>query len=199
MIFSYDLRWVERVLRESRVLDDEDGALAAEAWQSLARLRSYVALSLDTTNDERTNQRLKECRNRSRCFVYDLRHYTFDNSWGPYLDGGGVNWVHIESLINVILMNLRELPGSQNHPSPPLGLQATRAYSAPMGCSSKDDWAGIEGEFSSFQQAKYVLTSARNLAKICLFHGLSVCYLSDEQCHSSSLFSPVICSVRCRL
>jgi hypothetical protein len=183
---SYDLRWLERILRLSGILDDESGTFAGEAEQALSQLRSYVALSLDKANDDETNCRLRARRNKSRSFVYDLRHYTSDNSWGPYLDGGGVNWIHMESLINVILINLRELPGSRNHPTPPLGLQATRAYSAPALCSSEEDWAGVEGKSWSSWQSNRIHPCPRNMAKICLFHGLSVCFPSVK---SSSILA----------
>jgi hypothetical protein len=144
--FSYDLQWLECVLRRSCILDDDE-FFAGEAEQILAQLRSYVA---PKTDDDETVRRQIVCRNKSRSFVYDLRHYTPNNSWGPYLDGGGVNWIHMEALINVILMNLRELPGSRNHATPPFGLEATRPYSAPAISPSKEDWAGVEGKSMSF-------------------------------------------------
>lgn len=150
MLASYDLRWIERVLRQSRILDDEIETFAGDAGQVVAQLRSYVALSLDKADDDETNCRLKVRRNKSRSYVYDLRHYTSDNRWGPYLDGGRVNWIHMESLINVILANLRELPGSRNHTTPPLGLEATYAYSAPALSPSKEDWAGVEGTWRRY-------------------------------------------------
>ena len=146
---SYDLRWLERVLGQSRILDDESGPFANVARQTIAQLRSYIALSFDKANADKANGCLEVRRNKSRSFVYDLRHYTSDTSWGPYLGDGTVNWTHVESLINVILMNLRELPGSRDHTIPPTGLEATRPYSAPAISSSKDDWAGVEGKSRS--------------------------------------------------
>jgi hypothetical protein len=143
---SYDLQWLERVFRRSRILDIKSEAFPDDTGQALAQLRSYIALSLDDGGDNETKFRLKVRRNQSRSFVYDLRNYNSDNSWGPYLRDGRVNWIHMEYLINVILMNLRELPGPWLHATPPLGLEATRPYSAPGYCSPELDWAGLEGK-----------------------------------------------------
>jgi len=139
---SHNLQWLVRVLRDSRMLDAN--ILPNEA-RLHARLRSYIALSLDDSKDDKTRTRLKERRAASRCYVYDLRHYCPDNSWGPYMHDGRVNWVHVEALVNVILLNLRELPGMWVNTRPPVGLEATRPYSAP-GDYHLPDWAGVEGK-----------------------------------------------------
>jgi hypothetical protein len=144
---SYDLVWLNRLLRRSRILDIQTNADTNPLHALLySQLRSYAALTLDDKKDEKTQDRLKERRNTSRRFVYDLRNYTSDNSWGPYLNKGGVNWIHIECLINVILMNISDLPAPWAHMRPPLGLEATRPYSAPGTCASSRDWAGVEGK-----------------------------------------------------
>lgn len=55
-------------------------------------------------------------------------------------------------------MNLRDLPGIWVNTRPPVGLEATRAYSAP-GPRSPKDWAGVEGEKNFTYQLRdsYVL------------------------------------------
>lgn len=140
---SYDLQWLERVLRETRILE---GAATPDEAQLHARLRSYLALSIDDGKDDKTRIRLRARRHRSRGFVYDLRNYNVHSHYGPYLRGGGVNWVHVEHLINVVLMNLCELPSAWAHTKPPIGLEATRLHSAPRP-STPSDWAGVEGSF----------------------------------------------------
>jgi hypothetical protein len=42
-----------------------------------------------------------------------------------------VNWVHVEAMVNVIALNLRDLPDLWRHNRPPTGFEAVRAYSAP--------------------------------------------------------------------
>jgi hypothetical protein len=143
---SFNLQWLVRVLRDSRMLDAN--ILPNEA-RLHARLRSYIALSFDDGKDDKTRNRLKERRVISRCYVYDLRHYGPGNSWGPYMHDGRVNWVHVEALINVILMNLCELPRMWVNTRPPVGLEATRPYSAP-GDHQPYDWAGVEGKLLPF-------------------------------------------------
>jgi hypothetical protein len=146
---SHNLTWVKRVVVESKFLqtDQLEGEINLRA-----KLRSYLSLSLDCDDDEEARERLRQRRLRSRCFVYDLRNYRMDNQWGPYdseTGGGGVNWVHVESIINVVLMNAMELPSAWASKKPPMGLEATRAYSAP-GIKNRraEDWAGVEGTWT---------------------------------------------------
>lgn len=141
---SSNLQWLTRVLRDSRMLDTNQVAPVDSRLH--AQLRSYIALTLDEDKDDKTRERLKERRTKSRCYVYNLGNYRPDNHWGPYLNDGRINWIHIEAMVNVVLMNLRELPAMWWIDSkPPLGLEATRAYSAP-GKRDPDDWAGVEGK-----------------------------------------------------
>jgi hypothetical protein len=62
-----------------------------------------------------------------------------------------VAYVHLEAIVNVVLLNLQELPriGAWANTAPPAGLEATRAYSAP-GKFTKKDWAGVEGTWRRF-------------------------------------------------
>lgn len=145
---SYNIQWVQDVLRESDILK-RDADVSPSECGLYAKLRSYIALSLDIGEDEQTKLKLRKRRNESRTYVYDVRNYT-RQSWGPYFDDGRVDWRHLENLINVIVLNLRDLPAPWTHIRPPLGLEATRAYSAPGGCSSKEDWARVEGKPNPF-------------------------------------------------
>jgi hypothetical protein len=142
---SHDLAWVERVLRESMLLETEG---VRPEINLRAKLHSYLALSLDDGLDDKTCARLKQRRLKSRCFLFDLRNYRTDNKWGPYKSEGSVNWVHVEAIINVVLMNVNELRPNPLwvETKPPTGLEATRAYSAPRSEIRKpEDWAAVEG------------------------------------------------------
>ncbi|KAF8058236.1 hypothetical protein FPV67DRAFT_1524606 [Lyophyllum atratum] len=146
---SHNLEWLERVLRQSDILDIEIEAPRSEGMP-YAQLRAYLALSLDERADERTRLRLEARRKRSRIYVYNVRNYGGRN-WGPFLPDDTVDWIHMEHIINVIVMNLRELPGMWSTIKPPLGLAAIRPYSAPStGLESSLDWAGVEGTWRRY-------------------------------------------------
>ncbi|KAH7910708.1 hypothetical protein BJ138DRAFT_1064635 [Hygrophoropsis aurantiaca] len=149
---SPSLLWVVAVLQASNILRSSFLIREAERGnQVLSRLRSYLALTLDDYDDEEEGRLMAQrLRARSRCQVYDLRNYRQSNAWGPFTEIGHINWIHIESIINVILGNLAEtLEWSDIRP--PCGLEATRAFSAPgtTGRSSAD-WAGVEGTWRRF-------------------------------------------------
>ncbi|KAJ3985379.1 hypothetical protein F5890DRAFT_1156935 [Lentinula detonsa] len=141
---SLNLQWLDRVLRETRMLNQ----LQTET-QAHSRLRAYISLSHDPSTDEDSRQAVAARRIDSRCFVYDIRNYRNVNYWGPFLANGSVNWTHVEHLANVVLTNLRELPGSWAATVPPSGLENTRAFSAP-GPYSDTDWAGVEGTWRRY-------------------------------------------------
>ncbi|KAJ3714002.1 hypothetical protein DFJ43DRAFT_1007917 [Lentinula guzmanii] len=141
---SLNLQWLDRVLRETRMLTQ----LQTET-QAHSRLRAYISLSHDPSTDEDSRKAVAARRIDSRCFVYDIRNYRNVNYWGPFLANGSVNWTHVEHLANVVLTNLRELPGSWAATVPPSGLENTRAFSAP-GPYSDTDWAGVEGTWRRY-------------------------------------------------
>ncbi|KII86383.1 hypothetical protein PLICRDRAFT_114369 [Plicaturopsis crispa FD-325 SS-3] len=141
---SETLRWVMNILRTSGLLE----TVATPPEIPLrSRLRTFLALALDDGKDCKTLARLESLRINSRCVVYDLRNYTRESLWGPFLNTlGAVHWVHVEAIMNVVSMNLSELPGVWVDTRPPIGLEATRAYSAPgMEKRRSMDWAGVEG------------------------------------------------------
>ncbi|KAE9395927.1 hypothetical protein BT96DRAFT_1042571 [Gymnopus androsaceus JB14] len=129
-------------------------------------LRAHISLTHEIHGDEETENALSARRIQSRCFVYDIRNYKPINQWGPFLDDGSVNWLHIEHLANVVLINLRELPPLWATTIPPLGLENTRAYSAP-GPHCDTDWAGVEGtwrRYVCFMDYRYVSNHYSNVA-----------------------------------
>ncbi|KAJ7071487.1 hypothetical protein C8F01DRAFT_1110734 [Mycena amicta] len=138
---SRNVQWLEGVLRKSRILD---ATFLPEESAYADRLRAYMALSSHANSEPE----LRLVRTRSRCFVYDLRNYTEANSWGPYLQKR-INWTHLNSIVNIIVTNLREQQPALHLPMPPHGLDATRAYSAP-GERSAEDWAGVEGTWHRY-------------------------------------------------
>ncbi|GLB36510.1 hypothetical protein LshimejAT787_0307980 [Lyophyllum shimeji] len=146
---SHNLKWLERVLRKSDILNFEIEAPRSEGMP-YAQLRAYLALSLDEGDDEKTRLRLEARRKRSRIYVYNVRNYPGSN-WGPFLPDGTADWIHIEHLVNVIVMNLRELPGMWSRIKPPLGLAAIRPYSVPSnGSEQPRDWARVEGTWRRY-------------------------------------------------
>ena len=149
---SPNLLWVVDVLQSTNML--RSPLLPSEEGnQSLARLRSYLALTLDEYDeeDEEETKRLKLIRARSRSQVYNLRNYHRRNDWGPFTTVGEVNWTHIESIINVILLNLHERQFDWPETRPSYGLGATRSYSAPGATARRTtDWAGIEGHWRRY-------------------------------------------------
>jgi hypothetical protein len=152
-VSSPDLLWVVEVLQSTNMLRSPL-LFSKENNQSFARLRAYLALTLDEYDDDDVEgkERLKLIRTRSRCQVYDLRNYHQDNDWGPFnVTAGEVDWTHIESIINVVSMNLSDRPSHWPDTRPRYGLEATRAYSAPGATVlATGDWAGIEGHWRRY-------------------------------------------------
>ncbi|KAG1777383.1 hypothetical protein EV702DRAFT_1102901 [Suillus placidus] len=152
-VSSPNLLWVVEVLQSTNMLRSP---LLLPEWsnQSLARLRAYLALTLDEYDDDDVagKETLRSIRTRSRCQVYNLRNYHQGNDWGPFnTTAGEVNWIHIESIINVVSMNLSDSPNDWPDTRPRYGLEATRAYSAPGTTAlATGDWAGIEGHWRRY-------------------------------------------------
>lgn len=148
---SKSLSWLSDVVEESDMFrrNYNHWTRSDEETQLLARLRTYVGLS----KEDQTGAHSVAMRTAARCFVYDLRNYSAENGYGPFVPdkSGHVNWLHIEAVINVIAMNLKDLEGLWEQTRPPVGLEATRPYTAP-GLSKRDprDWAGVEGHWRRY-------------------------------------------------
>ncbi|KAF7798632.1 hypothetical protein EIP86_009855 [Pleurotus ostreatoroseus] len=118
--------------------------------QHQAHLRCYLGLTHELGDTVESTRRLKVIRRESRAYVYNLRHYARNTLWGPYAvwDGQVVaNWVHLNHIMNVVIMNIRSTPSEWNSDVwPKWGLDSTRAYSA-SNCHERNprDWAGVEG------------------------------------------------------
>ncbi|PBL00933.1 hypothetical protein ARMGADRAFT_1160200 [Armillaria gallica] len=142
---SNGLRWLACLLHQSRILYRQP---PQELKQLVARLSVYFLFS-DADEDEEYALISSGRRNESRCFAYDLRNYNMGNNWGPYLRDGSVNWLHVQHLMTVIWANLADLPERWKNVRPSVGLEATRAFSAPD-IASQRDWAGVEGTWRRY-------------------------------------------------
>jgi hypothetical protein len=141
--------WIEQFLRlkfESPCSEH----LTSDAEQ----LRAHLALSLDHDAGSFAPEKLKVLRRMSRVYVYDLRNYTEETHWGPFTSAAVdcVNWGHINAMVTVITMNLRDFgvhwPKEFRPQGTLQGLEACRAYSAPGTLKrSPLDWAGVEGHW----------------------------------------------------
>ncbi|KAG6837889.1 hypothetical protein H0H93_013042 [Arthromyces matolae] len=147
---SLNIEWLERTLKTtSEVLTSNADVPRSQAMVS-AQLRSYTGLSCDPCNAERARVLTFERRRNSRLYVYNLHNYT-GRHWGPFSDDGKVDWIHLEHLINVLIMNFRELPGPWARICPPHGLRATRKYSAPANdLEDPRDWAKVSGTWRRY-------------------------------------------------
>lgn len=144
---SRNFKWLKRIVLKSLLLSNLYSQTdSGENTELYARLRSHLAMNLDDKADRQTFQLLLGRRDKSRAYVYDLRNYQPENKWGPFKADGTVNWIHVEHLIDVIALNIRELPGSWASTRPPSMLDVYRLawmHSADIG--SANDWAGVEG------------------------------------------------------
>ncbi|KAK0208423.1 hypothetical protein DFS33DRAFT_1379944 [Desarmillaria ectypa] len=142
---SKGLRWLTCLLHQSHILYRQP---PQQLQQLVARLSVYFLFS-DVDEDEDYALITSGQRTESRCFAYDLRNYNMDNNWGPYFGDGSVNWLHVQHLMTVIWANLADLPDIWKNVRPPVGLEATRAFSAPA-IASQRDWAGVEGTWRRY-------------------------------------------------
>ncbi|THH28290.1 hypothetical protein EUX98_g5910 [Antrodiella citrinella] len=161
-IRSGNLTWLHDVLQRSPFIRTPDLALTEPTEQLCCQLRSQLSLTMDDGTD---TSELSQRRAESRCAVYNLSNYTIKNLWGPYLpmftlaaSPGAqpkVDWKQVEHVMNVVVLNMRELVGTPySLMRPQLGLEHTRAYSAPgtaaLRTNGSKDWAGLEGLWRRF-------------------------------------------------
>jgi len=142
--------WIERYLRLERL---ESPSLMHDLFSDIEKLRAHLALSLDRGAGAEAPEKLRVLRRVSRAHVYDLRNYARDAHWGPFTDAGEhVNWSHVNAIVTVITMNLRDFgvhwPKDFKPQAMVQGLEACRPYSAPGSLKrSPHDWAGVEGQW----------------------------------------------------
>ncbi|TBU64682.1 hypothetical protein BD310DRAFT_865859 [Dichomitus squalens] len=155
---SENLHWVDRILRKTRVLDLVPAYTGAIVHQMRSRLRAYVALSHENSFDVESRARMGRLRSASRAFVYDMRKYQQQTLWGPFRLGEDertllVDWEHIEHIMNVVSLKLREVPLASlgYYKKAPFHLDALRANTMIDAHKlPKDDWAGVTGRWRRF-------------------------------------------------
>ncbi|KAL5518707.1 hypothetical protein ACEPAH_390 [Sanghuangporus vaninii] len=150
---SKDLIWLNNLIRENNVfgLTAPEHKWTFEEHQRIAELWTYIGWRDSVTN--RNGAELLDVRNQARTFVYDMRKYARENSWGPFIPdkSGSINWTHIEAVITVIYCNLMDLNDLWPDTRPPARLDAIRAYSAPKSHQRDPrDWAGVEGAWRRY-------------------------------------------------
>lgn len=163
---SATLEWVSNTLARAPLLARCADSPAFEAWKGLpesssarqlvAQLLCLLALEHEQDAGDKAKTRIARVRSASRCYVYDLRRYRDETLWGPYRQVTSdaarsrlvVNWEHMRHIQNVVLLNLRDFPGSWMKVWPEFGPQLLRPYSAPGSDQRKPwDWAGVEGKW----------------------------------------------------
>jgi hypothetical protein len=155
--------WIEKGLRLEQPESPSLWPFALE----VEKLRSLLSLSLDPAFGADASKELKALRRMSRAYSYDLRKYNKERLYGPFTDAGDhVNWTHVNAMITVMTLNLRDFgvhwPKEFKPPSTVQGLEACRPFSA-SGISKRSplDWAGVEGQWLrivSFCDYRYVFT-----------------------------------------
>jgi len=141
--------WIEKCLR----LELPDSPSMKYFASGAEKLRAHLALSLDRGAGTEASENLRVLRRMSRARVYDLRNYNREAHWGPFTDDGDcVNWSHVNAVVTVITMNLRDFGNDWPEEFKPQatvqGIEACRAYSAPGTLQrSPLDWAGVEGQW----------------------------------------------------
>jgi hypothetical protein len=142
--------WIERFLRLEQL---ESPSPRRDLSSDVEELRAHLALSLDHGAGAEAPEKLRVLRRASRAHVYDLRNYSKEAHWGPFTDAGEhVNWSHVNAIVTVITMNLRDFgvhwPKEFKPQGMVQGLEACRPYSAPGSLKrSPHDWAGVEGQW----------------------------------------------------
>jgi F-box domain len=139
---SKNLVWLVTMLRDGVFLTDGlPGSTGAEL-----QLRAYLLVHLGLTPSDATSAN----KASARAFVYNMRNYRYDSSFGPYLpDGNGrINWVHVYAIHRTIAMHLVDLREGDSFAFPLIPVSMPYCQSIiPRGLdlSKVEDWAGIEG------------------------------------------------------
>jgi hypothetical protein len=158
---SDSIKWVTRILHNSRILAAHVTLPSPMDNQLISRIRTYLALSFDKADNGRGIADFDALRTKSRCLVYNIHNYRRDNNYGPFLGRGQINWVQAEAIVNVIQTNLMEINDVWMDTRPPVGLEATRAYSVTGAAKrSSADWACVEGtwrRYVCFLDYRYVV------------------------------------------
>jgi hypothetical protein len=138
---SENLVWLVAMLRDGTLLNDTPTTSPTEA-----QLRAFLLVHLGLTPSDAKNLN----KAAVRAYVYDMRQYCSEASFGPYLpDGSGrVNWAHLHAIHRVIAMHLVDLRESESFVFPliPISMPYCQSIIPPaLDLKRPHDWAGIEG------------------------------------------------------
>jgi hypothetical protein len=156
--------WIKKCLRLGPL---ESPSPAGPLAPDIEQLRSLLSLSLDRGVGAEAPEELRLLRRMSRAYSYVLRHYVKEEDYGPFTHGCEcVNWTHVNAMITVMTMNLRDFgvhwPKEFKPQAIVQGLEACRPFSAPgLLKRAPRDWAGVEGQWMrivSFCDYRYVST-----------------------------------------
>lgn len=141
---SENLIWLVAMLHDGAFLiDHTPGSTEAEI-----QMRAYLLVHLGLTPCDTT----KASKVATLAYVYDLRNYGYDSSFGPYMsDGSGrINWVHLHAIHRTIAMHLVDLGEDEPFVFPliPISMPYCQSVIPPgIDLSKERDWAGIEGQW----------------------------------------------------
>ncbi|KAI0754793.1 hypothetical protein C8Q80DRAFT_1141147 [Daedaleopsis nitida] len=158
--------WVTAMLRGSTLLEHDEWELSDDERQLRARLHTHYGL---TPRDFEPH-----ARTLSRAYVYAMRHYKYDNDFGPFtMDGSGrVNWVHVRAIHHV--MSLHVVPPDVSTQMTPMAYTifpmcmpwTMSVIPEAVKLDDARDWAGVTGRW----QCSFCFCDHRELM---LFNGAS--------------------------
>jgi hypothetical protein len=146
---SENLIWLVAMLRDGVFLTRHDEAPGSSTTEAEVQMRAYLLVHLGLTPCDTTNAN----KAAALAFVYDLRNYGYDNSFGPYMpDGSGrINWVHVHAVHRAIAMHLVDLREDDSDepfvfPLIPISMPYCQSVIPPeMDLAKERDWVGLEG------------------------------------------------------
>lgn len=158
---SQNIVWLVAMLRDGVFLTHHTpGSTEAEV-----QMRAYLLVHLGLTQCDTINAN----KAAALAFVYDLRHYGYDSSFGPYMsDGSGrINWVHLHAIHRAIAMHLVDLREDEPFVFPliPISMPYCQSVILPgVDLAKERDWAGVEGLW----HCSFSFIDHRELIRTCL-------------------------------
>lgn len=143
---SENLVWLVAMLRDGVFLNEVVPCGSTPDLEEV-QMRAYLLTHLGLTPSDATNGN----KAAALAFVYDMRNYRYDSSFGPFMsDGSGrINWVHVHAIHRTIAMHLVDLREGEPFVFPLIPISMPYCQGViPPGLDLDDkgcDWAGIEG------------------------------------------------------
>ena len=155
---SLNLAWIKSQDPEARFLTSlrSRGHISEEENQLRARLHVYYGMIVEDLDEGGIV--------RARSYVYDMRNYTRDSYYGPFIRDGSakVNWVHLEAIQMVMgshLVSYDESTGQRAYSQSRMNLPYCQSFVRPLPREdgngrkpvlvgeTKEDWAGVQGRW----------------------------------------------------